>query len=98
MGVLTADSGPWLAGANPEAIIVDPSNRFAYVTNVGGGNVSAYTIDGATGTLTSIPFSPYLVGGTPYAAAVDPSGSFLYITSESAPYSVSAFAINPSSG
>lgn len=49
------------------------SARFAYVTNCGGtcsgsgsGNVSAYSIDGLTGSLTTVPGSPFAAGTSPH--------------------------------
>ena len=41
----------------PSSVVVDPSGKFAYVANGGGGvpyNVAMYTINATTGALTSI--------------------------------------------
>ena len=38
----------------PTSIAVDPSGKFAYVTNSGSNDVSMYSIDPATGELTLI--------------------------------------------
>jgi len=88
--------------------------RFAYTTYVGAGaeaTVSAFSIDPATGALTLVPGSaapptvPY--ENTPGWAASDPSSTFLYVTNwNSSPFNsvaigsntVSAYAINPSTG
>jgi DNA-binding beta-propeller fold protein YncE len=53
--------------------------KFAYVANARGYNVSAYTIDGTTGALTSVPGSPFAAGSDPQSVAVDPSGKFAYV-------------------
>jgi 6-phosphogluconolactonase len=44
---------PFPAGSGPISVAVDPSGKFAYVAN-GGGGVSAYTIDSTTGALTQL--------------------------------------------
>ena len=45
---------PFAAGTNPVSVTVDPSGKFAYVTNITSNNVSAYTINAATGALTAV--------------------------------------------
>jgi YVTN family beta-propeller protein len=51
---------------------VDPADKFAYVTNFNSNDVSMYTIDAATGTLT---FTGSIAAGTnPNSIAVDPAG------------------------
>src|SRR5690348_5170680 len=43
-GALTAVAGsPFLAGPNPNSVVVDPSGRFAYAAN--GNSISGYAID-----------------------------------------------------
>jgi DNA-binding beta-propeller fold protein YncE len=74
-GALTPISGsPFPAGLVPKSVAVDPSGRFAYVANGGRfprpGNVSAFTIDSTTGSLTPIPGSPFPTGATPVSVAV----------------------------
>jgi 6-phosphogluconolactonase (cycloisomerase 2 family) len=49
----------------PRSVTVDPSGKFAYVVNDGSHDVSAYTINVATGALTGI-------GSTPVAAGTNP--------------------------
>jgi 6-phosphogluconolactonase len=39
---------------SPISIAIHPSGKFTYVTNSGSNNVSMYSIDSATGTLTLI--------------------------------------------
>ena len=65
-GALTAVAGsPFATGANPSAVIFDPSGQFAYVANAGSNNVSAYTINTTTGVLTAIAGSPFAAGANP---------------------------------
>ena len=51
---------------NPSSVTVDPSGRFAYVTNANSDDVSAYTIDPATGALTAA--GTFAAGGAPKSA------------------------------
>jgi hypothetical protein len=64
--------------------------QFAYVANVGGNNVSAYSI-GANGTLTPVAGSPFAAGFRPQSVAVDPTAKFAYVAS--AGRNVSAYSI-----
>ena len=82
------------SGVNAGSVTVDPSGKFAYVTNSGDvydyaltdgadGSVAMYTIDATTGTLT------YTTGGIngncpgglclPSSMVVEPSGKFAYV-------------------
>jgi 6-phosphogluconolactonase len=95
---------------DPQAIAVDPAGRFAYVMNGGcvggiGGYVSMYTIDPATGALSSIgpPVSTYDYGTYPGSVSVDPSGKFVYVTNSGDVWdpdfgSVAMYTINAATG
>jgi 6-phosphogluconolactonase (cycloisomerase 2 family) len=93
-------------GVGPQAIIVDPTGKFAYVVNEGCGlsalgNVSMYTINPNTGILASVgpPVFTNDEGGR--SVAVDPSGKFVYVANSGegdTAGSVSAYAINPTTG
>lgn len=61
-GVLTPIGMPVDAGKKPSSVTVDPSGRFAYVTNEGSGNVSIFAINAITGALTST--GPPIAAGT----------------------------------
>jgi YVTN family beta-propeller protein len=86
----------------PASMMVDPSGRFAYV--VGGGfvasggggdassNLAIYSIDAASGLLTSI--GTFTAGTDPVAVAVDPAGKFAYLVNDNGAGSVSIYAIN----
>jgi hypothetical protein len=82
-------------------MVVDPSGRFAYVTNAGFGNasnnVSGYTINATSGALTPISGSPFSAGLAPISVAVDPSGRFAYVASNY-DFDVSGYTINATSG
>jgi YVTN family beta-propeller protein len=79
-GALTS-IGTIAAGSFPSSIAIDPSGRFAYVTNAGdhyhAGDVSMYTIDATTGALTSA--GTVAAGISPGSVAVHPSGKFAYV-------------------
>ncbi len=86
----------------PSSVVVDPSGKFAYVANGGGGStgVSMYTINGTTGALTSI--GTIAAGGIPNSVAVDPSGKFVYVananTTPGSAGNVSMYTINATTG
>lgn len=76
------------AGAN-----VTP--QFAYVANTGSNNVSVYTVNAATGALTSA--GTVAAGTAPASVAADPSGKFLFVANKGS-NNVSVFTINSSTG
>lgn len=63
----------------PVSIAVDPLGRFAYVTNSGTNDVSAFRLDSATGALSEIAGSPIAVSGGPTSVALEPTGRFAYV-------------------
>jgi 6-phosphogluconolactonase len=93
-GTLTS-IGTIAAGAFPSAIAIDPSGKFAYVTNSNSNDVSMYTINSDTGFLTSM--GPIAAGTDPISVAVDPTGKFVYVAN-SGSNDVSMYTINTASG
>jgi YVTN family beta-propeller protein len=83
------------AGTTPTSIAVDPTGKFAYVTNADSNDVSMYTIDATTGALTS--GGTVAAGTTPASVAVDPTGKFVYVTNASS-NDVSMYTINAING
>jgi len=63
-------------------ITVDPTGKFAYVTNYEGFTVSGYEINPSTGGLTAVPGSPFAAGEGPTSVTVDPSGKFVYLSDD----------------
>jgi YVTN family beta-propeller protein len=61
-------------GSTPEGIAITPDGAFAYVTNLGSGNVSV--IDTATNSVTATA----TVGSFPDGVAITPDGAFAYVT------------------
>jgi DNA-binding beta-propeller fold protein YncE len=91
-GTLTNIGGaPFGGGANPLTVAVDPSGKFAFVTNEGDNTLSAYAI-GAAGELSGISGSPFSVGTQPQGVTVDPSGRFVYVAT--ADGNVFGFSLN----
>jgi 6-phosphogluconolactonase len=88
-GALTPVPGsPFAAGDEPVSVAVDPTGKFAYLTNVGNGpvegTVSAYRV-GSDGALTPVPGSPFATTGIgPNSVAVDPLDRFVYVPNASA--------------
>ncbi|HEY0781280.1 MAG TPA: beta-propeller fold lactonase family protein, partial [Thermoanaerobaculia bacterium] len=67
---------------------------FVYVANSFGGDVSAYSLDPATGVLTPLAGSPFSSGGSGTGSVtVHPNGRFLYTTNKSS-NNLSAFTID----
>jgi 6-phosphogluconolactonase len=71
--------------------------RFMYVANRGSNNVSAYTVDAASGTLAALAGSPFAAGNLPVAIAVDPTGTYAYVANQT-DATISAFTIDRTSG
>jgi YVTN family beta-propeller protein len=92
-GALTS-IGTIAAGTGPVSVAVDPSGKFAYVTNE-WGNVSMYTINAATGALASM--GTIAAGTGPVSVAVDPAGKFAYVTN-SGSNDVSMYTIDATTG
>ena len=66
-GALTAVAGsPFAAGANTSEASVDPSDRFAYLTNTDDSTITGYAINASTAVLTPLPGSPFPVEVEPY--------------------------------
>jgi YVTN family beta-propeller protein len=93
-GALTS-VGTIATGTDPGSVAVDPSGKFAYVTNSGSNDVSMYTIEATTGALGSI--GTIAAGTDPVSVAVDPSGKFAYVTNFSS-NDVSMYTINATTG
>ena len=84
-GVLTL-IGMIAAGIGPASVAVDRSAKFVYVANESNfddlvGNVSMYTIESSTGTLTSIG-SPVAADFGAHSVAIDPLSKFVYVAND----------------
>jgi 6-phosphogluconolactonase len=93
-GALTS-IGMIAAGAGPDSVAVDPSGKFAYVTNFSSKDVSMYTVDATTGALASI--GTIAAGASPNSVAVDPADKFAYVTNFNS-NDVSMYTIDAATG
>jgi 6-phosphogluconolactonase (cycloisomerase 2 family) len=89
---VSTGTGSFLA---PKGIAVAANGKYAYVTNEGINTVAAFSIDAATGALTSVGSTPTQAG--PLGVAVDPAGKFVYVAEPGA-RTVSSYAVNPTTG
>jgi len=97
-GALTPVAGSPFGGVtSPSSVAVEPSTKFAYVTNFSDNTISAYGINSTTGALTPIAGSPFAAAGNPVMIATEASGKYVYTANQSSA-DVSGFAINSSTG
>ncbi|MEW6684185.1 MAG: beta-propeller fold lactonase family protein [Nitrospirota bacterium] len=98
-GELTEVTGAGLdIGTLPVSMTADPTGRFLYTVDSGSDSVSAFTIDPATGLLTSVG-AALSVADDPRSVAVDASGRFAYVVSAgSTPNQIQGFAIDADTG
>jgi DNA-binding beta-propeller fold protein YncE len=82
-------------GMSPRGIATDSAGKFLYVANASSKNVSAFTIDSTSGTLTPVAGSPFNCVTNPEPIVVSPSGKFLFVSGTSG---TSSFAIDGASG
>jgi 6-phosphogluconolactonase len=79
---------------NPLRLAIDPTDHFAYATDVGNNTVAAFSLN--NGTLTPVA-PPAPTGHHPFGVALDPSGKFLYVVNK-VDNTVSAFVVNSTQG
>src|SRR4051812_34943062 len=73
-----------------------PAEKFAYVANFSSSNVSMFTINATTGTLT--PIGPPVPAGTnPVSVAIDPTGKYAYVINQNSS-DVSVFRVSAATG
>jgi 6-phosphogluconolactonase len=99
-GTLTSlPNSPFTAGTNPVSLAIDSAGKFLYVANLGGNNVSAFSLDSTTGVPTELttPKSPFAAGTRPVFATIDSTGKFLYVANENS-RDISGFTIDSSTG
>jgi len=105
---VSCNGNNFLTGTVPASVAVDPLGKFAYVANQTANDVSAYTINAATGALTRILCvvavgvdcninNNFSAGTGPVSVAVDPSGKFAYVANFNSK-DVSAYTINAATG
>ena len=95
-GVLTPLPSAATTGGPFESLAVDPSNRFLYTTGPYTGIVG-FSINAATGLLTSVPGGSFDTGGVLVGTIIDPAGRFVYVRDFLAS-ALLGFKINPATG
>jgi 6-phosphogluconolactonase len=60
-------------------VTVDSTGTHVYVASQGTDEITAYTLDKATGVLDQILGSPFATGDAPQKVHIDPSGQFLIV-------------------
>src|SRR6266571_7365930 len=87
---------PFAAGNSPNSIVLDPANKFAYVANQTGNDISLFKIDSSTGGISEVmPRTP--AGISPVALAMDSAGAFLFAANVSSS-DISVYSINAGTG
>lgn len=92
--LLTITGSPFsIAGNNSSyGVVIHPSNRFLYASNVASNTVSIYSISPQTGALTQVGTPVASGSGGPNGLFFHPSGNFLYVSNYSG-NTISAFAV-----
>ncbi len=103
-GALTALGGgtgnPFPTQTTPLSVTVTPNGQFLYVTNSNSNTVSAYSVNGTTGALTSLAGAtgnPFPSGLSPSDITVSPNGQFAYAVNTGA-NTISAYSIDQVTG
>ncbi|HUE14051.1 MAG TPA: lactonase family protein [Planctomycetaceae bacterium] len=84
-------------GSNTGAeVVVHPSGKFVYGSNRGHDSIAMFSVDAATGRLTSVGHEP-TQGKTPRNFAVDPTGNYLLAANQDSD-TVVVFRVDPATG
>lgn len=98
-GTLIALQTPFKTDNLPDSVQVDPRGIYVYVANYNGNDVSAYTIDRATGNATQISgATTYGVDTGPTCILIEPAEARFVYTSNFLGNTVSGLALNPATG
>jgi uncharacterized protein (TIGR03437 family) len=103
-GALTLlSSVPLPPGSSPQAVVIDPSGKFAFVAHQGANNISVFSINALTGALSPVTGSPFAAPQNPSDVVVHPSGKFAYVsaagTGQIAAFNIGADgALTPAAG
>jgi 6-phosphogluconolactonase (cycloisomerase 2 family) len=99
-GVPPLSPASYATGTGPSAMAVRPDFPFLYIANTGGSNdISAFQIDGSSGSLSSVVGSPFPSNGNVSSLAFGAGEAFLYAANASGgTASIMGFSIHPFSG
>lgn len=94
--VITTLPPSFTGNSTTAEIAVAPSGRFVYGSNRGHDSIAIFSVDDASGVLTSIDWEP-TQGKTPRFFGLDPSGAFLYAANQDSD-TIVCFKVNQASG
>ena len=65
-------AGPFPTGIAPWCVVADTSGQYVYAANalITSSNISAFTMDATTGSLTPVTGSPFPAGSNPFGMAI----------------------------
>jgi 6-phosphogluconolactonase len=100
-GVLSPPPAPqqntFLAGRNPNGLVIDPGGAFLYTANNLDNTISEFSIN-SDGSLTGVSGSPLGESFTiPTALLIDKSGKYLYVANQGSS-NVAAYSLGSSGG
>ena len=96
-GNLTAVPGsPFASPGTPFGLAATPNNAFLYVSSLLNAQVTGFSINPTTGTLTPLTCPVATTGAQPLKIAINPAGTFLFTANQSG--SVTGFSINSGTG
>ncbi|HET8889874.1 MAG TPA: beta-propeller fold lactonase family protein [Candidatus Angelobacter sp.] len=96
-GNLTAVPGsPFASPGQPFGLAATPNNAFLYVSSFQNAQVTGFSINATTGTLTPLACPVATTGSQPLKIAINPAGTLLYTANQAG--SVSGFAIISTTG
>ena len=94
-GTLTAvRSAVSVGGTLPSSIVIDPFDRFVFVTDAKANTITTFSFSVTTGTVAQVGL-PVSVSSSAGQAAVDASGTYLYVAQQGSG-SVAAYKISSS--
>ncbi len=101
-GILTPVAGsPFALNSNTQTaagVGMDPAGKFLYVTDLYGSDILAFSINGATGSLTPVPSSPFNSGFYPAKVLVSSSNFAEVVDIGLGIGGISSYALNPATG
>lgn len=101
------DTGAWAqipsspfheGGSEPYSIAPAPSRKFLYAVDRGDSDLSAFSIDSATGSLAAVGARLHCAPLNAKNLVLHPAGNFLFVTNVAEPGTVSAFSVDRKNG
>jgi 6-phosphogluconolactonase (cycloisomerase 2 family) len=90
-GSLTPINGSPFAAEPASAILIDPSQTFAYLASARSNNILRFSFD-LNGSLIPVTGNPVTAGTNPVAMAMDSAGKFLFVANQGSG-DISVFAV-----